>query len=881
MHPTHRIMALLLPSSILCASLSLLGCDEGGSDADADANTYECETPFPEWETGGDGADVSGPPPAGQARAGRIGSEDQIPRGVKNNVDVGDVMLRNGKVMFVIEAPDESDGYNPFGGEIVHADLVGPDGEPLERNLFGESLHGISLKLVDPQSVTVVADGTDGGDAVVRVVGENRSMPLLDVAFGFIFEINHGVVFAVDYVLEADEDFLEVRFNMRNPINRWAYVNMIIFGSVQGDGLRFFTPEGGFDQDALAGTHRMYGYVGDEISYGFVDAEGQDLRYVMEESDFLVGEKSRTVPMESCTELTLPVIRLVVSGGGAETLLSVMRGIAGDVEPDKTYFDVTITGGGDALATRIHVTDAGGGYVTSIIADGEGIFAAALPAGDYLATAVLDGHAPVEDLAFTVGSTGTTVDIAIPQASTVTYGVVDGLGEPIPAKVIFFADDVPVSLPGSFGEKRYPQEASLYVFGSSASVTLPPGGYTAVASRGPEYEIDEQSFTVGAGETAALDLTVVHSVDSTGLLCGDFHVHSVHSADSSDPRGDKVRAAVAEGVEILVSTDHEWVADYQDDVVAEGLTDWIHGVSGSELTTFSWGHFNVYPQTQRPDLPNNGAVDWYYKDTPEVMTLAHADPLDPIVQINHPRSGSFQGYFTTLGFDPVEGTVERPELWSTDFDALEVVNGEAFAEIEETTARDWFALLNMGLRFACMGNSDTHDFVSSEIGYPRTCLVVGHDDPSILTNDDIREKIRAMKTVVSGGILITAEGPGGEGPGDIVDAFGGTADFHVVVQAPAWVDALRLKVFVDGDLARTIALDGTTADPSNPTVRFDDTLVVATSDGADGWVIFVAEGDASLDPVVEGHLPFGFTSPIYLDADSDGGITPRMALPAI
>jgi hypothetical protein len=495
---------------------------------------------------------------------------------------------------------------------------------------------------------------------------------------------------------------------------------------------------------------------------------------------------------------------------------------------------------------------------------------------------VLDGHPVLGDVPFTAGGSGTHVALEIPQAGTVAYTVADGAGDPVPAKVMFFPDVAPDPLPPSFGERTFPGAAATYVFDPSAagSLALPPGDYTVVAARGTEYEIDEQALTVAAGTETGVDLVIDHSVDSTGMLCGDFHVHSEYSPDSSDRRGDKVRAAAAEGVEILVSTDHEWVADYQVDVEAEGLTAWVHGVPGEELTTYDYGHFNVYPQTVRTDLPNRGAIDWYYREPRDVFDEVHADPLDPVLQVNHPRSGPALGaYFNACGFDPVEGTVSHPELWSTDFEALEVWNGEDFRSQEGGTDADWFALLDMGLRFAATGNSDTHDLLWSEIGFPRNCLVVGHDDPARLTHADVRDAVKAMKVVVSGGILVLAEGPGGEGPGEIADAPGGLADIHVIVQAPTWMAADRLRVFVGGSEVATITLDGSTADPTNPAVRFDDTIAVATVDGEDGWVVVEAEGDSPMDPVTVGRLAFGVTNPIFLDADGDGTITARRPPP--
>jgi hypothetical protein len=362
------------------------------------------------------------------------------------------------------------------------------------------------------------------------------------------------------------------------------------------------------------------------------------------------------------------------------------------------------------------------------------------------------------------------------------------------------------------------------------------------------------------------------------MLCGDFHVHSLLSPDSWDPRREKLVAAVAEGVEVLVATDHEWVSDYGPDVAAAGLGSMIYGLSGEELTTFAYGHFNVFPQTVRDDEPNDGAIVWYYRDAPEVFDEVRTDPFDPIIQVNHPRSDAFQGYFTALALDPAAGTLGHPELWSTEFDAVEVFNSKSFEE-EIDVVHDWMYLVAAGMRVTATGNSDTHDYVGDEIGYPRNCLMLGHDDPSLLSHGAVRDAVRTMNAVVSGGILVTAEGPAGELPGDVLDAPSGTASIHVVVQAPLWMAADRLRIFVDEEELDPVTLDGTTADPTNPVVRYDDTIEISTAGGQDGWVVFAAEGDAGMDPVVMGRTPFGMTNPLYLDADGDGSIAPTRDLP--
>ena len=282
--------------------------------------------------------------------------------------------------------------------------------------------------------------------------------------------------------------------------------------------------------------------------------------------------------------------------------------------------------------------------------------------------------------------------------------------------------------------------------------------------------------------------------------------------------------------------------------------------------------------TIHDDLPNNGAIDWYYREPSAVFGDVRSDTLDPVLQVNHPRGAAISGYFDAVGFDPVAGTFSHPERWDSDFQAVETFNGEDFRSQEDGTVLDWFAFLDMGMRIAAMGNSDSHDIPWSEMGFPRSCLLIGHDSTADVTSLEIRDAVKAMKVTVSGGILVTAIGPGSEGPGEIVDAPSGTADVQVMVQAPTWMSADRLRVFVSGEEVETITLDASTADPTNPAIRFDAAIAVST-DGADGWVVFEAEGDTAMPYATPGRRPFGMTNPIYLDADGDGAITPRRPLP--
>src|SRR5262249_54758622 len=143
-----------------------------------------------------------------------------------------------------------------------------------------------------------------------------------------------------------------------------------------------------------------------------------------------------------------------------------------------------------------------------------------------------------------------------------------------------------------------------------ATLDAPPGTTRVVVSRGYDWELFDQTIEVAAGKTVELAADLTRSVEQSGYLCADFHMHTSFSADATDPARYKGKGAIADGLDILVSSEHEWVVDFQPLIAELGLERWAFGMPSEELTTFDWGHFGVIPLTPQPDALNNGAVDW-------------------------------------------------------------------------------------------------------------------------------------------------------------------------------------------------------------------------------------------------------------------------------
>jgi hypothetical protein len=379
-----------------------------------------------------------------------------------------------------------------------------------------------------------------------------------------------------------------------------------------------------------------------------------------------------------------------------------------------------------------------------------------------------------------------------------------------------------------------------------------------IVSRGYEYELHDETVAVAAGATATITAPLAHSVDSTGVMCGDFHVHTQYSLDSNDSFEEKVKGAIADGLELPVSSEHQWIADFKPVIERLGLTKWANSIRSAELTTFTWGHFGVIPSHLDPNLPNNGATDWMGRTPADVFNEVNAAPEKPVIVVNHPRASLFQGYFNVADFDPAQAKGTVSDLWSEAFGALEVANGASFQESRDGSVKDWFALLNAGKIYSALGNSDSHDMRGSFVGYPRNCLRFGHDVPSDLTPDQVRDALRSGANVVSGGITMTVEGPGGIGPGGTATA----GSYKVVVQSPSWVTPATVEVIVDGTSVETRPVGASTG--AGPGKRFELTFdVQPSSSKAKHWVLFHAAGTGDLAPVHPGRNPFAFSNPIF------------------
>ena len=103
-----------------------------------------------------------------------------------------------------------------------------------------------------------------------------------------------------------------------------------------------------------------------------------------------------------------------------------------------------------------------------------------------------------------------------------------------------------------------------------------------LATRGPEYTIDEQPIDVAPGRATTCGLGLRHIVDTPGLVGCDLHVHARPSFDSPVLPEDRVISLVAAGVDFAVPSEHNAVGHYEPSLEALELTHDLASVPGVE-----------------------------------------------------------------------------------------------------------------------------------------------------------------------------------------------------------------------------------------------------------------------------------------------------------
>jgi hypothetical protein len=453
-------------------------------------------------------------------------------------------------------------------------------------------------------------------------------------------------------------------------------------------------------------------------------------------------------------------------------------------------------------------------------------------------------------------------------------------GLPIPCKLTFVGVEGtarPVFTHNDIGRPEGELAISAFdrVFSAAGSeeIRVPLGTYDIYISRGPEWDVSVNRKGQ-AGPRGREDCRQASSRGGHhGWLSADFHVHAAPSPDSIVPLSHRILEFVADGIDMIVSTDHNVVTDYAPTIRQLGLGALITSARGDELTTNGWGHYGAFPLPQDTARAGQGAVLVHGHNAKEIFANVRAHAPEAIIDVHHPRIDPGVGYFIVGEFDPHSDRAGRPGF-SFDFDALEVLNGyqDPARKSVDRTIDDWLGLLNHGHIVTATGNSDTHHLTYNMGGYPRNYVRVRDDRPDHVTPAEVATAVKNHQAFFTTGPFVRFRSGKGD-IGDLVPAPGAKATVDIEVDAAPWISVSRVILYVSGKEAWRWAVPDS-QDVVRFRVRHDITLPT------DGYAAVRVDGDKIMAPVVGDNRTFGvyplaLTNPIFFDVNGNGRYDPE------
>lgn len=814
----------------------------------------------------------------------------------------GDWVLANDRAAFVVQKPGGKNSYYYYGGLPIDAAPLRREGAGCVQagpETFGELALAVgTLNPADfPQSVLrgfagesaeIVADGSDGQAAVLRIWGSDQIFWLVEMelilrahAAGGLRPRSQplGLQMALDYVLQPGAAAVEMRLHL---FNQNAQAQGVVAGAA------VFPDDSTLPQVYFANKLDLSG-LGLQAGVPWFAALGP--------SSWALAAQA-----ENLARINLSgVDALIDIGQLGEPVEMAPKGQAGE-EAQRSWWLAVAPGGTDAALAALQeqlpkASQAAMTQVTGQVVEQ----AAALPVSGAIAVLQRQNKLGWQDLVSTAVDAGAfalqvptaadgaaqrieirkagwptppaialpapgPIKVAMASPGRVAYQVADTSGKPMPAKVFFYQQ-------GELVRREYTATGS-------GDVELPAGSYDVTVARGYEYGLFEGKLDISAQASTSLSVKLPPVVDSAGFLSLDGHVHSAPSPDSTVPMAMRFVTAAAEGLEVVMHTDHEIITDPLPELLASGVQGWVASVPGEELTASSPEHLNLWGTPPDPSHVRGNPVPWYDKDLAQLYAAGRARGAQ-VVTLNHPRQAGACGYLCQVDWDRVAGApkLSDPEaiglpkgatLWSWDFDAVELMNGlgNPFAAGVDAKRNgifdDWMSFLNHGHRIAGIGVTDVHDY--NGVGTPRTYFAAPTDKPSEFKMAMAKEAIKSGKILVSAGAFARVTLLG-KGLGETVSLPGGKGELQVEIQGMAAIDVERIMVLANCDEVASAA-----ASAPGGTTKFKGSIPLAL--GKDAHVVVVAFGKnplpRSFDPADAKRVPRVITNPIYVDVDGDG-----------
>ena len=854
--------------------------------------------------------DPTAPAPAGEARAAVVaeGQEAAFFGGIGAEGQAGDVKIFNEHVQFVLSDVGRRHGWIDVGGTLVDADLVRPEGVAGRDALDdGFLAFGVS-RLFEAESIEVISDGLDGGDAVVRTLGR-------DVQWDFF---THGIE---SPPLMADLGLSIERTYTLSP-GSWALRVDTTFTN-PGDEAITARPAEGFMASKedfrpwFAGLG-LVGEAGGEVAAaGYWGTHNEGVFSLWGAEPLAV---SSATSLLSIASLRLFNHRAVELSPGASETRSAWCGLGPDtasIESERLRAageELTVLSGGvsdsdgPVAGARVHLLRDGAVHGFAVT-DADGRYSAVVPPGSWQAwvTARLPfeqvesrrgvgrlGHlstpalqqehlaalagAPTIPMAggrwsvgpedvevgaaaverdFTLGQAG-RIDLQVTRESVGSAAVIDaidqrgGVDSPVPEEL---REALGLDSGGAHPARAWTADGEV-------ALLLPPSDYAIEVSRSWRDGRADREVAVVPGVPVSVEVELDVEVPRDGYVSVDTHLHAAPSMDGRTAMEDRLIACAAAGLDVPVTTDHDRFADYRPLATALGLDPMMTVMPGTEVTSVVRGHWNLYPvEPVGQAARNGGALVWWDRELTETDALVErirgVGTQDSLLQVNHGRLAL--GMMDASGYAPASGQPGTPRLWSWDFDTVEIVTAH---DVEDWHANrdDWFSFLQQGQIKVPTGSSDSHD-LDRACALGRTDVYVGEGEWDL---SDVRDALAAGDVVVSSGVTIRAD-IGGARPGSTVS--GGAQSLDVRVLGPSWLRPGAVRIWANS----AVVFEQDLAE-SDTGVFFD--AVVPLDLPEDAWVVVEVDGGAAQGGWWGGHAPYGVTNAFFVDVAGDGWTPP-------
>jgi hypothetical protein len=933
---------------------------------------------------------------SGSVSVYQVDTEDQLAEGPAVEARPGDWVLENDRVRLFVEHIDRAMSPCPWGGNIVDAQYKRADGTVTQDVTGEICLMvNIGLTFA-PEAFTVVRDGSEGGAAVLAVSGRLELLDFLnitamaaDYAPGILDNIALDPDRVIDakltryFILHPGDSGVRVVTAIRNDSDQTEHmaVGHVMRGGAHGNYFNPLNSLGGWGYSSL-GPENLQGdtlpfiaYSGPEGGYAYMPKPDPELIPPPGELPrggvqvAVAGVAVSLLGRDSVIDTLLAPERRLKNLDG---LLHQEPGEVDIIEHWEFFGDENLSSMVDPIYTKLdigaatargQVTDDAGAPVEGVLVtaidaldramnqtrtDQDGRYAMTVPAGIYSMRARLDGRVSREDKPLTLGvNEEGNADLVLKTPGTINVQVTTPDGEPTPARVTVICEqtcpDMPTSQERDVTLDSLPASVSRVVsigVDGQASIELPAGAYQIVVSRGMEWSIwptsapDDGGHAVelDEGDSVDIDAEIARVVDTSGAVSADFHVHGVTSPDSIVRKHNRVLNFMGEGVDVLISTDHDFISDYAPEIERQGAGDQIVSVVGEEITTPHVGHFNAFPMVREPAHRRGGALDWArgedFDMTPsEIFAWVDQQDGDPtnaqVKQINHPGStippleaDVLRGITLTdpgkKRMDPNQpgASGEDTGLWSDDFTAIEMMNGNSMGRVW-TVMRWWLSMVSRGFSPAATAVTDTHKLYSDLGGTPRSFVFVGDDYDTPASFD-----AQALAAASNEGRLLGTNGPffrvelensTGETAtlGDTLSSTDGEVTARITIDVPEWIEVDTIDIYSNLPASEIVTAPGEqNEEPIAPTsthaIEWDASELVEAAAGdathrhwtktvdveltidTDAYVVVVVRGagaDANMWPVVPSRSvkPFAFSNPVYVDADGGGYDNPPLA----